>query len=134
MKYLATVENLIEKWDEPNNFAFDIGYIVIHGVDEDDAEFIQVTFGDKNFYKTLAPIYASKDVKKLQEVARSFHIERKKSAYRAMTKLVSNDSRKPIKMPKFASLHEAIVSLELDSGEKPTIVEVGNVLLKPKSS
>ena len=111
MKYLATVENLIEKWDEPNNFAFDIGYIVIHGVDEDDAEFIQVTFGDK-----------------------TFHMERKKSAYRAMTKLVSNDSRKPIKMPKFASLHEAIVSLELDSGEKPTIVEAGNVLLKPKSS
>ena len=127
MKYLATVENLIEKWDEPNNFAFDIGYIVIHGIDEDNAEFIQVTFGDKNFYKTLAPIYASKDVKKLQEVAKSLHMERKKSAYRAMTKLVSNDSRNQLKRPKFTSLHEAIVSLELDSGEKPTIVEAGNV-------
>lgn len=127
MKYLATVENLIEKWDEPKNFAFDIGYIIIHGIDEDNAEFIQVTFGDKNFYKTLAPIYASKDVKKLKEVARSFHMERKNSAYHAMTKLVFNASRKLIKRPKFASLHEAIVSLELDSGEKPTIVEAGNI-------
>lgn len=129
MRYAATVESLIAKWDEPQNFAFEIGPIIHHGINANGTEYVHLTFGDINYHRTIMPIYASNNTERLKETAVKMHMNEKNSAYNAMMVAVKSSPKKPHKGKMFNSLDEALISTELEGFDPSEIkvVELGQL-------